>query len=89
MAEPSPAKGGGDGGGLESGEEEVLRRLTPAEEERRMGLSGQHTAIRGATDAKRYKAIGNSMVIQVMSWIGEGIQAVEGIRASMGETHAD
>lgn len=54
-----------------------LRRLTPEEEERRMGFSGTHTAIPDAPDAKRYKAIGNSMAVPVMRWIGEGIEMVE------------
>ena len=56
-----------------------LRRLTPAEEERRMGFVGNWTAIESATDADRYKAIGNSMAVPVMRWIGEGIEVVESI----------
>lgn len=56
-----------------------LRRLTPAEEERRMGFSGYHTAIPDASDTDRYKAIGNSMAVPVMRWIGEGIKAVDSI----------
>jgi DNA (cytosine-5)-methyltransferase 1 len=57
-----------------------LRRLTPAEEERRMGFSGEWTDIPTAVDSKRYKAIGNSMAIPVMRWIGEGIQIVDQIQ---------
>jgi DNA (cytosine-5)-methyltransferase 1 len=35
----------------------------------------------GATpDGPRYKAIGNSMAVPVMRWIGERIQLVDGIR---------
>ena len=62
---------------LESGKGQNLRRLTPAEEERRMGFSGKHTEIPDAADALRYQASGNSMAVPVMRWIGERIQAVE------------
>jgi DNA (cytosine-5)-methyltransferase 1 len=34
------------------------------------------TLIPDAKDAHRYKAIGNSMAVPVMRWIGEGIAAV-------------
>ena len=44
-----------------------------------MGFSGTWTAIPGAVDSKRYKAIGNSMAVPVMRWIGEGIHAVDEI----------
>jgi len=64
---------------LEEGADLHLRRLTPDEEERRMGFSGTWTAIPGAVDSKRYKAIGNSMAVPVMRWIGEGIHAVDEI----------
>ena len=30
-----------------------------------------------APDSPRYKALGNSMAVPVMRWIGEGIQLVE------------
>ena len=68
---------------LEEGEkssEQLLRRLTPAEEERRMGFSGKWTALPNASDSDRYAAIGNSMAIPVMRWIGEGIQIVDQIQ---------
>ena len=44
-----------------------------------MGFVGNWTAIEYATDADRYKAIGNSMAVPVMRWIGEGIEVVESI----------
>ena len=53
------------------------RRLTPREYERLQGFSGDHTAIPGASDSARYAAIGNSMAIPVMSWIGARIAMVE------------
>lgn len=62
----------------------ALRRLTPRECERLQGMPGDHTRIpwRGrpadvCPDGLRYKAIGNSMAVPVMRWIGERIQQVE------------
>jgi DNA (cytosine-5)-methyltransferase 1 len=56
------------------------RRLTPKECERLQGFPDDWTAItyRGkpAADAPRFKAIGNSMAVPVMRWIGERIDAV-------------
>jgi DNA (cytosine-5)-methyltransferase 1 len=36
-------------------------------------------------DGPRYKALGNSMAVPVVRWIGERIQAVEAIAAAMSE----
>ena len=62
----------------------VLRRLTPIECERLQGFHDGYTAIpwngRGAEDCPdslRYKALGNSMAVPVMRWIGERIQTEE------------
>ncbi len=59
----------------------VVRRLTPLECERLMGLPDGYTAIpyRGkpAADGLRYRAIGNSFAVPVVRWIGERIVAVE------------
>ena len=59
----------------------VLRRLTPLECERLQGFPDNHTRIpwRGkpaeeCPDGHRYKAIGNSMAVPVMRWIGERIK---------------
>jgi len=56
------------------------RRLTPKECERLQGFPDDWTAItyrnKPAADAPRYKAIGNSMAVPVMRWIGERIDAV-------------
>lgn len=58
-----------------------VRRLTPLEAERLQGFQDGYTDIefRGkpAADGVRYKALGNSMCVNVMRWIGERIQAVE------------
>lgn len=57
-----------------------IRRLTPRECERLQGFHDDWTAIeyRGkpAADAPRYKALGNSMAVNVMRWIGERLSAV-------------
>lgn len=63
-----------------------VRRLTPLECERLQGFPDHHTRIpwRGkpaedCPDGLRYRAIGNSMAVPVMRWIGERIQAVANI----------
>nr|WP_241276774.1 phage N-6-adenine-methyltransferase [Enterobacter bugandensis] len=60
----------------------AVRRLTPVECERLQGFPDNHTLIgwRGkdadeCQDGPRYKAIGNSMAVPVMRWIGERIAA--------------
>lgn len=60
----------------------AVRRLTPIECERLQGFPDNHTLIgwRGKNadecpDGPRYKAIGNSMAVPVMRWIGERIAA--------------
>jgi DNA (cytosine-5)-methyltransferase 1 len=58
-----------------------VRRLTPTECERLQGFPDGWTAIpyRGkpASDGPRYKALGNSMAIPVVSWIGRQIEIAE------------
>jgi DNA (cytosine-5)-methyltransferase 1 len=60
-----------------------VRRLTPRECERLQGFPDDYTLIpyRGkpAADGPRYKALGNSMAVPVMRWIGERIQMVESL----------
>ena len=60
-----------------------VRRLTPEECERLQGFPDRYTAIpyRGkpAADGPRYKALGNSMAVNVMRWIGRRIEMVEAI----------
>jgi DNA (cytosine-5)-methyltransferase 1 len=50
-----------------------VRRLTPVECERLMGFPDGYTDIPGACDSARYKALGNSMAVPVMRWIGKRI----------------
>ena len=62
----------------------TVRRLTPVECERLQGFPDNFTAIpwrkKGAEDCPdgpRYKALGNSMAVPVMRWIGERIHLVD------------
>jgi DNA (cytosine-5)-methyltransferase 1 len=59
----------------------AVRRLTPRECERLQGFPDDYTLIpwrKGeAPDGPRYKALGNSMAVPVMRWIGERIQLVD------------
>jgi DNA (cytosine-5)-methyltransferase 1 len=61
----------------------VVRRLTPLEAERLQGFPEGWTDVpyRGkpASDGPRYKAIGNSMAVNVMRWLGRRIELVDGI----------
>ena len=50
-----------------------LRKVTPMECERLMGMPDNHTNIPGATDEQRWKAIGNSMAVPVLASIGNRI----------------
>lgn len=63
-----------------------VRRLTPRECERLQGFPDDYTAIpwkkKGASecpDGPRYRALGNSMAVPVMRWIGERIAKVEAL----------
>lgn len=59
----------------------AVRRLTPRECERLQGFPDDWTAIthRGkpAADGPRYKALGNSMAVPVLRWIGDRIAKQE------------
>ena len=60
----------------------AVRRLTPIECERLQGFPDNHTNIPWrkkdeSPDGPRYKAMGNSMAVPVMHWIGERITSVE------------
>ena len=71
----------GDPGNVLNGN--AVRRLTPRECERLQGFPDSWTLVpyRGkpAADGPRYKALGNSMAVPVMRWIGERIQLVENL----------
>jgi DNA (cytosine-5)-methyltransferase 1 len=52
----------------------AVRRLTPRECERLQGFPDDYTLLGEKTpDGPRYKALGNSMAVPVMRWIGERI----------------
>ncbi|MEO3902601.1 phage N-6-adenine-methyltransferase [Providencia rettgeri] len=58
----------------------IVRRLTPIECERLQGFPDNHTkvsfkdkSIDDCPDGHRYRALGNSMAVPVMRWIGERI----------------
>jgi DNA (cytosine-5)-methyltransferase 1 len=62
----------------------VVRRLTPVECERLQGFPDNFTNIPyrnkpESPDGPRYKALGNSMAVPVMRWIGERINDVNNI----------
>jgi DNA (cytosine-5)-methyltransferase 1 len=61
----------------------AVRRLTPVECERLQGFPDNYTDIKSKNkptpDGPRYKALGNSMAVPVMAWIGQRIQKVEDI----------
>jgi DNA (cytosine-5)-methyltransferase 1 len=54
-----------------------VRRLTVTECERLQGFPDDYTNISGAKDGPRYKALGNSMAVPCMQWIGERIARAE------------
>ena len=62
----------------------AVRRLTPVECERLQGFPDGYTDIKlknkPTPDGPRYKALGNSMAVPVMAWIGKRIQEVENIK---------
>jgi len=75
----------------ERGRDSCVRRLTPRECERLQGFPDDYTRIawRGkpaesCPDSPRYRALGNSMAVPVMRWIGQQIDAAT--HASMNES---
>ena len=70
----------------------AVRRLTPVECERLQGFPDNYTRIawkgkapEDCPDGPRYKALGNSMAVPVMRWIGEGIQMVDDLVRGLDE----
>jgi DNA (cytosine-5)-methyltransferase 1 len=56
----------------------AVRRLTPIECERLQGFPDNYTKIiENCPDGHRYRALGNSMAVPVMRWIGERINQYE------------
>jgi DNA (cytosine-5)-methyltransferase 1 len=75
--------GASDGRKVEVGVRQAMavRRLTPRECERLQGFPDDYTLVqyrkKPAADGPRYRALGNSMAVPVMRWIGERIAMVE------------
>lgn len=65
-------------GQLVTSNDMAVRRLTPTECERLQGFPDGWTDVpyrsKPAADGPRYKALGNSMAVPVMRWIGEQIE---------------
>ena len=63
----------------------AVRRLTPEECEKLQGFEPGYTLVtyrkKSASDGPRYKALGNSMAVNCMRWIGRRIAAVEALPA--------
>jgi DNA (cytosine-5)-methyltransferase 1 len=73
---------GGQGGRMDGVMHNMaVRRLTPMECERLQGFPDSYTDIKPkgkpTPDGPRYKALGNSMAVPVMKWIGERINQYE------------
>ena len=70
----------------------AVRRLTPTECERLQGFPDGYTNIpvgkKMAADGPRYKALGNSMAINCMRWIGRRVEMVETFHARKAEGEA-
>ena len=80
---PTMRVAGNAGGMLGIATSMAVRRLTCMECERLQGFPDGYTDIqpkgKATPDGPRYKALGNSMAVPVMAWIGKRIQEVEGI----------
>ena len=75
------------GGVINPADRMAVRRLTPRECERLQGFPDDHTLIPWRNkpadqcpDGPRYKALGNSMAVPCMAWIGKRIARVENER---------
>jgi len=83
---PNVASGQGDVVAFSAYKQMAVRRLTPTECERLQGFPDGFTQIPyrnkpadKCPDGPRYKALGNSMAVPVMRWIGERIQQVDSL----------
>jgi DNA (cytosine-5)-methyltransferase 1 len=77
-----PLRGGGAGNSMPAvAQAMAVRRLTPRECERLQGFPDDYTLVeyrkKPAADGPRYRALGNSMAVPVMRWIGERIAMVD------------
>ena len=83
VAVPMTNRADGTGTGPTVMQSMAVRRLTPVECERLQGFPDSYTDIKSKNkptpDGPRYKALGNSMAVPVMAWIGQRIEQVEAI----------
>jgi DNA (cytosine-5)-methyltransferase 1 len=81
VAVPMTNRADGTGTGPTVMQAMAVRRLTPVECERLQGFPDSYTDIKSKNkptpDGPRYKALGNSMAVPVMAWIGQRIEQVE------------
>ena len=81
VAVPMTNRADGTGTGPTVMQAMAVRRLTPVECERLQGFPDSYTDIKSkdkpTPDGPRYKALGNSMAVPVMAWIGQRIRQVE------------
>ena len=84
VAVPMTNRADGTGTGPTVMQAMAVRRLTPVECERLQGFPDSYTDIKSkdkpTPDGPRYKALGNSMAVPVMAWIGARIQQYEDIQ---------
>lgn len=57
-------------GSLYVAQNERVRRFTPLECERLMGLPDEYTNLLNTKDTQRYKSVGNSWAVPVVNWLG-------------------
>jgi DNA (cytosine-5)-methyltransferase 1 len=83
VAVPLTNRADGTGTGPTVMQSMAVRRLTPVECERLQGFPDNYTDIKSKNkptpDGPRYKALGNSMAVPVMAWIGQRIEQVEAL----------
>jgi len=81
FAAPLKADTGSGGRACILGPDGVPRRLTPLEWERLQGFEDGWTDIPGARDSERWSALGNSLAVPDVKWIGHGIkEALTGVK---------
>lgn len=62
-------------GSLYIAQNDRIRRFTPLECERLMGIPDNYTSVNGNSDTNRFQAVGNSWAVPVVHWIGKQINS--------------
>jgi len=86
--DPAPTLAKGSRVGIADAARRIVRRLTPLEKERLQGFPDGWTAILRASDGARGAALGNSMAVPCMRWIGERIRVADAIGRAFDERKA-